>query len=123
LAHCGEKGHSDRFDFNCDDGDGAWWEGTGQVAAALRWLGREREAATVLEQVRHAQRRDTTAAGAVPAASRCGLTTGFDMSFRSGKTIPWLYPNWPHIGATAWFIFASLGVNPYFVERKAPEKH
>jgi len=57
--------------------------------------------------------------GALPAASRCGLTTGFDQTFRSGKTVPWLYPDWPHIGATAWFIFAALGVNPYFIEPAA----
>jgi hypothetical protein len=55
----------------------------------------------------------------LPAASRCGLTTGFDQTFQSGKTVPWLYPDWPHIGATAWFIFAALGVNPYFIERAA----
>jgi hypothetical protein len=47
------------------------------------------------------------------------LTTGFDRTYRNGKTVPVLYSNWPHIGATAWFIFAALGVNPYFVEQAA----
>ena len=123
LTNCTETNNRDAFDFNCRDGDGAWWEGTAQVAAALRWLNRDREAAPILARLRAAQL--TTGAvtgalfGALPAASRCGLTTGFDQTFRSGKTVPWLYPNWPHIGATAWFIFAALGVNPYFVEPAA----
>jgi hypothetical protein len=116
LQHCTEKGSSDAFDFNCNDGDGAWWEGTAQVAAALRWLKREQDVAPVLARLQNAQLKAGTSAGAIPAASRCGLTTGFDLSFRSGKTMPWLYPNLPHIGATAWFIFAQLGVNPYFVK-------
>jgi hypothetical protein len=115
LNNCRAGGHRDTFDFNCNDGDGAWWEGTAQVAAALRWLKRDREAMPMLDRLRDAQVRDGTAAGALAAASRCGLTTGFDLSFRSGRTIPWLYPDWPHIGATAWFIFAGLGVNPYYV--------
>lgn len=116
LKHCTEKASSDAFDFNCNDGDGAWWEGTAQVAAALRWLKRTQDTAPALARLEQAQTKAGRAAGAIPAASRCGLTTGFDFTFRSGKTLPWLYPDWPHIGATAWFIFAALGVNPYFVE-------
>ena len=119
LTNCTETGSRDAFDFNCRDGDGAWWEGTAQVAAALRWLDRDHEAAPILARLRDAQLKSGGAPGALPAASRCGLTTGFYQTFRSGKTVPWLYPNWPHIGATAWFIFAALGVNPYFVERAA----
>ena len=115
LKNCTEKDSRDAFDFNCSDGDGAWWEGTAQVAAALRWLDRDQEAAPILARLRDAQLQSGAAPGALPAASRCGLTTGFDQTFRSGKTVPWVYPNWPHIGATAWFIFAALGVNPYFV--------
>ena len=115
LQNCHETNHRDAFDFNCKDGDGAWWEGTAQLAAALRWLKRDREAMPILARLGEAQLRDAIAAGALPAASRCGLTTGFDLSFRSGRAIPWLYPDWPHIGATAWFIFAALGINPYYV--------
>ena len=115
LKNCTAKGSRDTFDFNCNDGDGAWWEGTAQVAAALHWLKRDQDAAPILARLREAQLKDAAASGAVPAASRCGLTTGFYQSFRSGKTMPWLYPNWPHVGATAWFIFAALGANPYFI--------
>ena len=41
LTNCTETASRDAFDFNCRDGDGAWWEGTAQVAAALRWLKRD----------------------------------------------------------------------------------
>jgi len=118
LKNCTEKGRTDAFDFNCNDGDGAWWEGTAQVAASLRWLKREHDAAPILERLRAAQLKAGAAVGALPAASRCGLTTGFDMSFSSGQIVPWLYPNWPHVGATAWFIFATMGVNPFFLARR-----
>jgi hypothetical protein len=119
LGHCTESGRRDAFDYNCNDGDGAWWEGTAQVAAALKWLGRGPDAAPMLARLAAAQVKQGKAAGALPAASRCGLTTGFDRTYRNGKTVPVLYSNWPHIGATAWFIFAALGVNPYFVEQAA----
>jgi hypothetical protein len=115
LNNCGAIGSSDTFDFNCKDGDGVWWEGTAQVVAALRWLKRDQEAAPALARLRAAQLQSAKTRGALPAASICGLTPGFDVTYRSGKTMPWIYPNRPHIGATAWFIFAELGVNPYFV--------
>jgi hypothetical protein len=114
LTNCTAGSISDAFDFNCHDGDGAWWEGTAQVAAALRWLKRGNEAAPMLARLRAAQVKDPPAAGALPAASRCGLTTGFSRT-HNGETVPWVYTDWPHIGATAWFIFAALGANPYFV--------
>jgi hypothetical protein len=114
LTNCTAAGNRDAFDFNCHDGDGAWWEGTAQVAAALQWLKRGTDAAPMRARLRAAQLKDTPAAGALPAASRCGLTTGFSRIL-NGKIVPWVYTNWPHIGATAWFIFAALGANPYFV--------
>ena len=116
LKNCTAPDSSQAFGFRCNGSNGAWWEGTSQVAAALHWLGRDREAAAVLAGLQRAQLKDAPAAGAMPAASRCGLDTGFDMTFlTSGKTKPWRYSDWPHIGATAWFIFAELGVNPFFV--------
>jgi hypothetical protein len=121
LGHCNDNDSRDAFGFNCNGGDGIWWEGTAQVAAALRWLGRSQDATPVLARLQQAQLKDSAAAGALPAASRCGLPTGFNLPYRSGKTIPWLYPNLPHIGATAWFIFAELGGNPYFVKDRLPK--
>jgi hypothetical protein len=35
-----------------------WWEGTAQLAAALRWLKRDREAVSILARLREAQLRD-----------------------------------------------------------------
>jgi hypothetical protein len=115
LKHCAEKDSRDAFGFQCNNGDGAWWEGTAQMVAALRWLKRDQQAMPVLARLRAAQLQDEPAAGAMPAASRCGLPTGFQQTFHDGKTRPWVYPNWPHIGATAWFIFAALGVNPNYI--------
>lgn len=114
LANCQANGFAAAFDFNCKDGDGAWWEGTAQMAAALKQLGRTREAAPLLRALEAAQVRDGAAAGALPAASRCDLTTGFTKTWpASGKTTPWLYSANAHVGATAWFIFATLDANPY----------
>jgi hypothetical protein len=115
LGNCTEAGRRDAFDFNCHDGDGAWWEGTAQVAAALARLRREEDAAPILARLRAAQFAGGPAGGAVPAASRCGLTTGFYRTYRNGETLPVRYSDWPHIGATAWFIFAMLGVDPFFL--------
>jgi hypothetical protein len=56
--------------------------------------------------------------GALPAASRCDLTTGFTKTWpASGTTTPWLYSANAHVGATAWFIFATLDANPYHLPK------
>lgn len=116
ISHCRAGNISNAFDFNCSDGDGAWWEGTAQVAAALRWLGRDAEANLLLERLRGAQLSTGPAIGGIPAASKCGLTTGFRKYWwTSGNELPWLYSSNPHIGATAWYTFAALGVNPYYL--------
>jgi hypothetical protein len=114
LANCRATGFPAAFDFNCKDGDGAWWEGTAQMAAALKQLGRAREATPLLRALEAAQVHGAAATGALPAASRCDLTTGFAKTWAaSGKTTPWLYSANAHVGATAWFIFATLDANPY----------
>jgi hypothetical protein len=111
-GHCGAGAISHGFDFNCNDGDGAWWEGTAQVAAALRTLGRDAEAQPIVARLEKAQITTGAARGALPAASSCGLTTGLDRSWRSdGSVKPWLYPDAPHVGATAWYASALLGKN------------
>jgi hypothetical protein len=114
LQHCRAPEVANAFDFNCHDGDGAWWEGTAQAAAALQRLGRGGEAAPIIGALREAQLREGPAAGALPAASRCGLSTGFDHLWHAdGQVKPWVYPDTPHIGATAWYLFALLGRNPF----------
>ncbi len=114
-AQCRARDPADTFDFNCLDGDGAWWEGTAQMAAAFNALSRA-EAIPLLHRLRQAQRATGRAAGAMPAASKCGLTTGFSRTWPStGETKPWLFANSPHIGATAWYLFAALNKNPYYL--------
>ena len=117
LKNCTAGKVLNAFDFNCLDGDGAWWEGTAQVAAALKWLDRTNEAVTVLAGLREAQvRTPGPAKGAIPAASVCGLTTGFyrDWGPKGKKEVlPWTFTNAPHIGATAWYVLATQGKNPF----------
>lgn len=116
LTHCRAGKVAQALDYNCNDGDGAWWEGTAQAAAALRLLKMETRAAPIIAALRKAQIKQGDLAGALPAASKCGLTTGFYKTWAStGETLPVRYSNAPHIGATAWFIFALRGDNPFFL--------
>jgi len=118
LRHCGEKAVAHAYDFNCNDGDGAWWEGTAQVAAALKVLGREDTARLVLARLKEAQIRRGGDAGAMAAASKCGLTTGlYKLWHADGRVKPWTYPDNAHIGATAWYLFGLLGKNPFYLSR------
>lgn len=112
LTSCRAGSIEAAFDFDCRDGDGAWWEGTAQMAAALRWSGSEDRAAVTLSRLREAQSRN----GAIPAASRCGLTTGFMRQWgpkHARETKAWRYSDAPHIGATAWYLLAAQGRNPF----------
>lgn len=98
-----EKNHSfgGGFDFNTDR-DGIWYEGTAQMATAYQTIGQEEKSNNLINLIKTSQFRN----GAIPAASRDGLTTGFD----------WLYFKREHIGATAWYLFAKLKVNPYWLK-------
>lgn len=101
-----EKHHSTAggFDFN-EDKDGIWYEGTAQMAAAYYATGQADKWSATLTVLDAAQR----ASGAIPAASKDGLTTGFYLS--NGK--PWLYYAREHLGASAWYALAKLKVNPF----------
>jgi hypothetical protein len=99
------------FDFN-DDRDGTWYEGTAQMAVTYRLLGRAERADWALSRLRAAQ----LASGAMPATDRSTLTTGL----RLGDGSPWLYYRRPHVGATAWFLLAELGVNPFWFPETVP---
>ena len=96
------------YDFNTDR-DGIWYEGTAQMAAAYQVVGDIEKANACITAVEKAQYEN----GAIPAASRDGLTTGFYLS--SSNNEPWLYYKRRHVGATAWYIFAREGVNPYWI--------
>jgi len=118
LSNCGDTQYGsglyksiNGYDFNCqDDADGAWWEGTAQLAAALNLFGNKKTVAeSTLSKVRQVQIVNYGKAyGAIPAANSEKLTTGIDKWW--GK---WTYPNNPHVGATAWYLFAALNKNPY----------
>jgi len=50
------------------------------------------------------------------AASRCGLSTGFMRQWgpkHARETKPWTYSSAPHVGATAWYLMAAQGRNPF----------
>lgn len=91
------------FDFDTDK-DGVWFEGTAQMALAYRITGQTDKAAGLMAALEKAQATAPHANGkGLVAASRDGLTTGFE----------WKYYTRLHIGATAWLIFAQMRYNPF----------
>jgi hypothetical protein len=106
------------YDFDTDR-DAVWWEGTGQMCVAFRFLGKHAEADAALHALRSegVVKMPHPAHGGVYAASRDGLTTGFHKVWTPrGKKEPWLYYRRPHLGATCWHLFAELDWNPYWGE-------
>ncbi|RLB08493.1 MAG: hypothetical protein DRG39_08750 [Deltaproteobacteria bacterium] len=99
------------FDFN-NDKDGIWFEGTAHMVIAYEIIGEETKADTYLKELEKAQKEAQNANGkGLVAGPHDGLTTGFD----------WVYNARLHIGATAWFIFAELGYNPFWnIETSEP---
>jgi len=90
---------------------GVWSEGTAQVCCAYSQVGEAAAAQRWLTELRRVQKsaKDADGRGLV-AASRDGLDTGFG----------WKYYARPHLGATAWFIFAERGFNPYWQTVSSP---
>jgi hypothetical protein len=95
------------------DPAGVWFEGTAQLALALRdrkARGDRAAAEELLGEIRSAQRElgggqtfgGRSGQGGVVAASS-PLDTGFGFGY---------FPNL-HIGATSWYVFAATGFNPY----------
>jgi hypothetical protein len=107
VKRCPVDHKSMGFDFN-PDRDGVWWEGTGQMVLALRFLRRDKEAQRYLTALR-AGAEEVVPRGAIMASSRDRLSTGFTKDWG-----PWVYYRRPHVGATCWYIFAELGWNPYW---------
>ena len=96
------------YDFNTDR-DGIWYEGTAHMAAAYRAIGRTEKATSILGLLESAQ----TLSGAIPSASTDGLTTGFGLSLESTKDL--MFYNRGHVGATAWYLLAKMGTNPFWI--------
>ena len=94
---------------SCDDRQGVWYEGTAQMAVAYHHNGNEARSREILAVLKSAQSH----AGALFASDQTnGLLTGFE---RDGQQLR--YFKRPHIGATAWLVFAERGVNPYWLGR------
>jgi len=112
------------FDFNCEHidpdpesdsvvkPDGVWFEGTAQMALAYKINNEFDQAEFYLSELRRAQLEATNANGkGIVAASHDGVTTGFS----------WEYFSRLHIGATAWYILAEQGFNPYWGTFSIPD--
>jgi len=101
------------FDFNCSELDGIWFEGTSQMALAYKIDKKFDQAQLYLEEIKKAQTQGKNNNGkGIIAASHDGVSTGFH----------WEYFSRLHVGATAWYLFAEMGYNPYWneiVERSA----
>ncbi len=107
---CAEQSHrtTDQgftgFDFN-EDRDGVWFEGSAQMALAYQRGGRPQDAAVLRLMLSQAQASPPFGDGfGSAAASREGLTSGFESQFFRRL----------HVGATAWNVFAQLGWNPFY---------
>ena len=106
-----EKDGFKGFDFNTDQ-DGVWFEGTAQMALAYQISEEGNKSDTYIAELRKAQENaENTDGEGIVAASHDGVTTGFD----------WKYFSRLHIGATAWYIFASIHYNPYWGDRTIPQ--
>lgn len=115
-------------------GKGCWFEGAAQVAAIYRYLGNLERSEKVLSEIMRAnpvaQRPVGPIQGAGPPVSVGGIyaacsdpiEAGFYKIFvpAIGKCPqvvgPVTYPRRQHLGATAWFLLAAAGVNPYWLE-------
>jgi hypothetical protein len=92
--------------FSTADLNGVWLEGTAHLAAALKASGQRAAATRYLAAIEYAQRNAQNADGeGIVAASRDGLQTGFGDQYYISL----------HVGATAWYGIAKLGINPFRV--------
>lgn len=100
------------FDFN-EDLDLPWSEGTAQMAITFNMLNNMSKVDHYLHELHKFQdlAPRTNNKGLV-ASPKDGLTTGFG----------WCYFNRLYVGATAWFIMASLGYNPFWHESEPVEE-
>ena len=115
---CPNQPSFEGFDFN-DDKDGVWFEGTAQMALALKMIEREKEAKKYLSELEKAQveSKNNNCKGIV-AACHDPITTGIWLSTVDENGNPdkveWFYYNRLHVGATAWYIFAKEEYNPFW---------
>jgi len=100
------------YDYN-NDLDGIWFEGSCQAVLANKMKGNTSFVDPVLSSVNYVRKNHVNKVYynyndlGVVAADHDSVSTGFD----------WTYHNRLHIGATSWFIFAALGINPYYINQ------
>lgn len=87
-------------------GYGCWWEGTAHMALAWQAADEPARANALLQSLRAVRLPVPELAGeAIPAACGMDAVTGYG----------WDYPaQVPHVGATAWYLFAELEHNPFW---------
>ena len=81
---------------------GSWLEGTAMAALAYERMGEEEKADLILEAIEGFQ----LPSGAIPQASLSGLSTG-----EKDRVLN----DWPCVGATAWFVLAANGTDPFAI--------
>jgi hypothetical protein len=95
------------FDFN-GDRDGLWTEGTSQASLVERAQGNPAGADALLATVSSLR----SPSGYVYATGAGSITTGIAIGPES-KDADFFYFHRPHLGATAWAVLASTGMNPF----------
>ncbi|MDR1724035.1 MAG: T9SS type A sorting domain-containing protein [Tannerella sp.] len=104
-------------DYN-QDKDGIWNEGTAQLALAALQMNHKDEYDRLMKYLNEAAEDD----GSIRAASKDGLTTGFEslIATEGGglKAIPWTYDNRVSLASTAWLGLAQLQTNPYYTNNE-----
>lgn len=107
-----------------DKGTGLWFEGTAQMAAVYHYLGRDDEASKILNEISRLNPPGSTdsiqSGEGIYAAWKERAWTGYWKYFGliiDGKAVheKWNYAVRPHVGATAWFLLAANGTNPYWL--------
>lgn len=112
-----------------NQGSGVWFEGSAHLAAAYRYIRDDQRAESVVNEIIRANPIRPPAedngreaglppsVGGIEAACPDPAATGFIKEFAPGVVGPWTYPKRPHVGATAWFLLAARGANPFWLNR------
>ncbi len=114
---CGHSGYA----FS-DVGTGIWPEGAGHLSCCysyLRDFDNNRRVLREMTRLDLAKLHDDTqpaAAAGIAAAYPETAETGLVKEFAAGLVDMWKYPARDHVGATAWFVLAAHGANPYWID-------
>ena len=114
LAYA-EQHHAIRHGFGFKevngDQDGVWYEGTAQMAAAYHETGQVARWENTVQNITIGQ---NARYGGIYATDVDRIWTGFNLT----DGTRWLYYHRMHVGATAWYILAKDGMNPYWPSEK-----